>query len=144
MGMAEVIYQSEDKSVTLHHDVEHSYFTQVGVGDVPDNFYKKIHNVYLTKLRETKCKNVIYDLTNQTKTDLISRAWFAALYTPKVFKEVGSDFVVAIVNSKNKFENFSIEMLVKTAKGLGMNGTIEFFDDRDKAHEWMRENVKKS
>ena len=79
----------------------------------------------------------VYDLSEVTRTDLASHAWFTTTYLPRNFSRYGSHFNVAIVRSKNRFENVTSKVLAMAAMRLGMRGQVRFFSTLVEAEAWI-------
>jgi len=132
----------EKVDIILHKD--HNYLEMYWQGSINSETYKKACLTVLDMLRKYPTHKFLYDQRNMGIISVADTKWTYEEYYPVYLEIVGKHKKSAVVLSSSVFGEFSVKNLVNgIAKTKNTDEDVlvnQYFEDREKAIEWLIED----
>lgn len=140
--MSEILlFESEDENAKSVFLPEEDYYVLILKGEIQDEDFKAANMALFREYEKRPSRFTLFDLTEVARVNLMARTWYNTRFMPKLVSKYGSQFTGSITVPKNMYENRMLFVVRKVAEKFITKMTLEFFQDRSEAEQWLRAQV---
>ncbi|WP_338762474.1 hypothetical protein WAF17_17700 [Bernardetia sp. ABR2-2B] len=136
----ENIEQEGDASYQIYINHKEKSFYIKASGNISESFHTITNLQLLEEIGKHKYSRFIFDLSEQTSTELKSRVWFVSHVTQKAYSILrGKKIYAAAISSANPMETAFTHIIVRSITHFNQKINIQLFnsDAMESAKKWI-------
>ena len=140
--MSEILlFESDDGNAKTVFLPEENYYILTLKGNIEDDDFKGANMALYREYGERSSRFTLFDLRDVERVNLMARTWYNTRYMPKLVTKYGTRFTGSVIVPLNMYENRMLFIVRKVAEKFITKMTLEFFQDRNEAEQWLRAQI---
>ncbi len=133
----------QETHAQVFHD-EKQHFIEIRIQEgISKNDYQFAYEHALVAAKTNNVKKFLINEGVLVSSSYALKTWFAINFLPRFFSKLGLNVQLAVVRRKNKITSLSSKIIDKAHNTLKAKFQLEFFEDDEKAVDWLTIVVKK-
>lgn len=140
--MSEILlFESDDGNAKTVFLPDENYYILTLKGNIEDDDFKGANMALYREYGERSSRFTLFDLRDVERVNLMARTWYNTRYMPKLVTKYGTRFTGSVIVPLNMYENRMLFIVRKVAEKFITKMTLEFFQDRNEAEQWLRAQI---
>lgn len=136
-----LLFESDDGNAKTVFLPEENYYILTLKGNIEDDDFKGANMALYREYGERSSRFTLFDLRDVERVNLMARTWYNTRYMPKLVTKYGTRFTGSVIVPLNMYENRMLFIVRKVAEKFITKMTLEFFQDRNEAEQWLRAQI---